>query len=115
METNNPKQEGKKMANEKKNQPADTIRLGSVRVPFWQHDGEYGPWFKAKPTRSYRDKQTGDMRDSSEFAGDDMVAAGIALIVAWVRSEEMRQAKRAELRAAERNGSTSDVIDIAQN
>ena len=63
---------------DKKTTPAQEIRYGNVRVSIWKNEGASGPFFSAKPERTYR--QGDKVRSSSSFGKRDLPSLAKALL-----------------------------------
>ena len=72
-------------------QPIDKIRLGRITATIWENEGKNGAFYNVVTTRTYRDDD-GNYQDASNLSGSDLLVAAVALVQAFVRTEELRAA-----------------------
>ncbi len=81
---------------EKKNPPAHTVRLGSIKAAIWPNKAEYGIRHNVTFSRLY--KEGDEWRDSASFARDDLLELAKAADMAhtWIREHERRDQGEAQ-------------------
>ena len=70
--------------------PADTIRQGPLKASIWQNDGENGPMFNTKLSRTYRDKE-GNFQETQSFRSGDLLGVAELGRAAHHRVNELKQ------------------------
>jgi hypothetical protein len=55
------------------NRPVHTIRHRSIKATIWRNQTEKGPMFNVTIIRSYRDKESGQWKDSHSIGYDDLM------------------------------------------
>ena len=55
------------MPKEESNPPEHTIRVGDVELALWRRDGEYGPMYSGKLSRTYRSEN--NERQNTPYLG----------------------------------------------
>lgn len=70
-------------------QPIDKIRLGRITATIWQNEGKNGAFYNVVPSRTYRDDD-GKLQDTNNLSGPDLLVAAVALVQAFIRTEELR-------------------------
>ena len=80
-------------ANDEKGQPPlQTLRDGAVAVKLWRQESEeHGAFVSATVTRTYKDRETGDYRESHSLSGADMLRAQALLGDAHREAGKWRQ------------------------
>ena len=68
--------------------PAQSVRRGSIQVAIWRNQGQFGPLYKCKITRSYQD-DAGAWRHTAYINGDQILALKAALDDSdhWIQSD----------------------------
>jgi hypothetical protein len=79
------------MTQETNNKPVDTLRDGALKAAIFENQGEKGPFYSVKITRTYTDAQ-GNYRDSSSFSGSELLRVAHLAAKAYDRSNELRVA-----------------------
>ena len=72
-------------------QPIDKIRLGRITATIWENEGKNGAFYNVVTTRTYRDDD-GNYQDATNLSGSDLLVAAVALVQAFMRTEELRAA-----------------------
>ena len=70
-------------------QPIDKIRLGRITATIWQNEGKNGAFYNVVTSRTYRDDD-GKLQDTNNLSGPDLLVAAVALVQAFIRTEELR-------------------------
>lgn len=55
------------------NRPVQTLRHRSLKATIWRNETENGPMYNVMITRSYRDKESKEWRDTHSFSYDDLM------------------------------------------
>jgi hypothetical protein len=78
---------------EPKQRPAQTIRIGRLKVTIWRQESDKGPWFSTVPSRTYKD-QGGNWQSSSSLGRDDLLVMAKLLDQAhtWMCRELAKEA-----------------------
>lgn len=79
------------MTQETNNRPVDTLRDGALKAAIFENQGEKGPFYSVKITRTYTDSK-GDFRDSTSFSGSELLRVAHLAAKAYDRSNELRAA-----------------------
>lgn len=58
---------------EKTNRPVHTVRHRSLKATIWRNQTEKGDLYNVTVIRSYRDKESGEWRDSHSLRYDDLM------------------------------------------
>ncbi|WP_424970246.1 hypothetical protein [Dinoroseobacter sp. S76] len=74
--------------------PEFTIRDGSIKATTWRNAGENGDYFTTSFSRTYRDEQSGDLRDTNAFSGADLLKVSALAQEAYQQSRALRQEER---------------------
>lgn len=53
--------------------PLQTLRHRSIKATIWRNETEKGPMFNITISRSYRDKTSGEWRDTHSIGYDDLM------------------------------------------
>ena len=53
--------------------PAATLRDGNLKATIWQNEGEKGAYFTTTFAKTYRDQQSGELRDTNVFTSNDLL------------------------------------------
>lgn len=52
--------------------PVETIRDGAIKASIWRNQGEKGPFYSVRITRTYTD-EAGTYHDSDRFSGSELL------------------------------------------
>jgi hypothetical protein len=55
------------------NRPVQTLRHRSIKATIWRNETDKGPMFNVTITRSWRDKESGEWRDTHSLGYDDLM------------------------------------------
>lgn len=84
--------EEQRTSEEKGQPPVQTLRDGAVAVKLWRQESrEHGVFVSATVTRTYKDRETGDYRESHSLSGADMLRAQALLGDAHREAGKWRQ------------------------
>ncbi|NRA30146.1 MAG: hypothetical protein HRU11_07765 [Parvularculaceae bacterium] len=61
------------MTEEKNHGPIQTLSNGAVKVKIWEQQGENGSFPTVSISKTYRDRQTGELRDGQSFTATDVL------------------------------------------
>jgi len=53
--------------------PAKTFKDGGVTVTIWENNGPRGPWMSASICKSYKDKASGEWKQTANGFSDDQL------------------------------------------
>ena len=71
------------------NQPAMTLRDGSLKAVIWENEGEKGPYFSTQLAKTYEDRD-GKLRDTHSFSGTELLRVAELARQAYGASNELR-------------------------
>src|SRR5207253_9594007 len=54
-----------------KQRPAHEIRLGRIKATIWANQGDNGPWYNVKLSRSYKDGE--EWKSTTSFGRDELL------------------------------------------
>lgn len=77
------------MTQKTKSKPIETIRDGGLKASIWKNQGEKGPFYSVRITRTYTDEQ-GNYRDSDTFSGSELLRVARLADRAYGRTSELR-------------------------
>lgn len=60
------------MTQKTNSKPLATIRDGALKASIWKNQGEKGPFYSVRITRTYTDEQ-GNYHDSDSFSGSELL------------------------------------------
>ncbi len=60
------------MTQKTNSKPLETIRDGALKATIWKNQGEKGPFYSVRITRTYTDDQ-GNYHDSDSFSGSEIL------------------------------------------
>ena len=60
------------MTQKANSKPLATIRDGALKATIWKNEGEKGPFYSVRITRTYTDEQ-GNYHDSDSFSGSELL------------------------------------------
>ena len=76
--------------------PAQTIRLGRIKVAIWKNQSEDGKtWFNVTVSRSYN--EGGDWKDTDSYRRDDLPVVAKAMDMAYAWIWDQRETSRPEV------------------
>lgn len=75
------------------NQPASTLRDGSLKATIWKNEGENGPRYSVNLSRTWRDEQ-GNYHDSDGFSGSEVLRIARLANIAYDEIANMRENDR---------------------
>lgn len=53
--------------------PASVIRDGNLKATIWENQGDKGAYFTTTFAKTYRDQQSGELRDTNVFTSNDLL------------------------------------------
>jgi hypothetical protein len=80
----------------KSNKPFDEVTDGRLKFTIWKRESEKGPWYQGTINNRYKDKTTGEWKDSDSFNEDDWLALAQLAEEAYAR---VKAQKRADAKA----------------
>ena len=60
------------MTQKTNSKPIETISNGALKASIWKNQGEKGPFYSVRITRTYTDDQ-GNYHDSDSFSGSELL------------------------------------------
>lgn len=87
--------------------PEFTIRDGAIKATVWRNQGEKGDFFTASFSRTYRDEETGQLRDANTFTGSDLLKVSTLAQEAYQQARALRQEQKVERQQGEDNQSAA--------
>lgn len=70
--------------------PIDTIYDGNLRAKIWERKSDKGAFYSTTLARTYKDAD-GNLRDSHDFAGTDLLRVSELSRKAYDRTNELRR------------------------
>jgi len=80
------------------NRPVHTLRHRSLKVAIWRNETDKGPMFNVNIVRSWRDKESGEWKDTQSIGYDDLMNVAALMYEAHAFISSLL-AKNAESRA----------------
>lgn len=77
------------MTQKTNSKPIETIRDGALKASIWKNQGEKGPFYSVRITRTYTDDQ-GNYHDSDSFSGSELLRVARLADQAYGRTAELR-------------------------
>lgn len=87
------------MTQNQNSKPVETIRDGAIKASIWKNEGEKGPFYSVKITRTYTD-DAGNYHDSDSFSGSELLRVARLAGKAYDRASELRAADADSKQAA---------------
>ena len=79
------------MTQQTNKKPIETIRDGAIKASIWKNQGEKGPFYSVRITRTFTDDQ-GQYHDSDSFSGSELLRVARLAAKAYDRANELRSA-----------------------
>jgi len=76
----------------KGNKPWDEVRDGPLKITIWKNEGEHGPRYSSIPNKRYKDKTTGEWKDTDSFNEDDLLPLALLAEEAYRRIRAQKHA-----------------------
>jgi hypothetical protein len=57
----------------KGNKPWNEVRDGTLKIAMWKNESEKGPWYQSSIRNAYKDKATGEWKDTDNLDEDDLL------------------------------------------
>jgi|GEM_PF-666959 len=73
--------------------PRDVLRDGNLKASIWRNDGEKGPFYSTRLTRTYKDQQ-GELRDTHSFVGTELLRVSELARKAYDLTQALRREDR---------------------
>ena len=92
--------------------PAIKLRKFPVNVAAWINQKDDKTWYSVKVTKSYRDKQTDELKDTQYLSTDDLPIAAELLMELWRRIAMKVEDNSEAARAAAAVQSKDDGVEV---
>ena len=79
------------MTQKTNSKPIETIRDGALKASIWKNQGEKGPFYSVRITRTFTDEK-GNYHDSDSFSGSELLRVVHLAAKAYDRANELRAA-----------------------
>ncbi|XHC26774.1 MAG: hypothetical protein ACFHWZ_15340 [Phycisphaerales bacterium] len=77
------------MSQNQNTKPVTTLSDGSIRAAIWKNQGEKGPFYSVRITRTYTDEK-GNYHDSDSFSGSELLRVARLAQLAYDRTLALR-------------------------
>ena len=80
----------------KPSKPIHTVRHRNLKAAIWRNETDKGTMYNVAVSRSYRDRNTEEWRESNSFGYDDLmnVAALMLEAHAWISSLKAKEGRK---------------------
>lgn len=89
------------------NKPVEILRDGALKISIFHNRGEAGDHFAMVPGRTYTDKETGEVRESTSLGGSEPLRMAHLLTCGYQRVQFLREYARDIERASKEEVSKS--------
>lgn len=81
--------------------PVNVVRDGNIKITIWENEGENGKFYTCIPARTYKVKDTTDLKDGNSFTGTELLRLSHLSLKAydWVQTARAANKLRAEAEA----------------